>query len=70
MQRETYFERKASAETLYETRRLSRQAILTSLKKRKKEGSVNKKAAAKKKKETSSIEITDWNEIEIIDDED
>ena len=70
LQRETYFERKASAETLYETRRLSRQAILTSLKKRKKEDSVNKKAAAKKKKETSSIEITDWNEIEIIDDED
>lgn len=68
LQRETYIERKASADTVYETRRLSRSAIISSLKKRKKEENQIKKV--KKKKEISSkIDVTDWNEIEIIDDD-
>lgn len=71
LQRETYIERKESAETLYETRRLSRSAIVSSLKNRTKEDQKKKREEkAKQKKAKSSIEITDWNEIEIIDDED
>lgn len=71
LQRETYIERKESAETLYETRRLSRSAIITSLKSRNKEEQQKKKAAQQKqqKKIKTGIEITDWNEIEIIDDD-
>ena len=72
LQRETYIERKESAETLYETRRLSRSAIISSLKKRNKEDAKKRKEEKiqKEKKIKSGIDITDWNEIEIIDDED
>ena len=73
LQRETYIERKQSADTLYETTRLTRQAIMSSLKIRNKKEKEEKKAKLeeekKKKLEETIINNDDWNEFDIGDDD-
>lgn len=82
LQRETYIERKQSADTLYETTRLTRQAIMSSLRLRnRKEAEERKKRKEEKDKldkaklnnqsnhEKSILDSEEWNEIDIGDDD-
>ena len=82
LQRETYIERKESADTLYETTRLTRAAILSSLKirnKQEKEDKRKEKELFRQKQEQQNqkhsdvvnpLNLSEWDDIDVSDEDD